>query len=145
MFLLTLSGLVPVMLLPSWPTALIVAGVIVLAALVDFFLVPRVHDLALQRTPGPHVRLGDDTHSGHTLINGSPRVPRLDVRDACTPCPVRRRACSGAHRAEAGPPRSPGRRSGDRTQSQSARAHRATEEHRGARRHPRAAAVRVPP
>ena len=85
LFLLTLSGLVPVMLLPSWPTALIVAGVIVLAALVDFFLVPRVHDLALQRTPGPKVRLGDDTHSVLTLINGSPRVLRLEVRDAWTP------------------------------------------------------------
>src|SRR5699024_12829681 len=63
----------------------IVAGVIVLAALVDFFLVPRVHDLALQRTPGPKVRRGDDTHSVLTLINGSPRVLRLEVRDAWTP------------------------------------------------------------
>src|SRR5699024_4626699 len=85
LFLLTLSGLVPVMLLPSWPTALIVAGVIVLAALVDFFLVPRVHDLALQRTPAPKARLGRDTPGVRTLSSASPRVLRLEARHAWTP------------------------------------------------------------
>ena len=43
LFLLTLLGLVPVMLVPTWPTALIVAGVIVVAAVADFFLAPRIH------------------------------------------------------------------------------------------------------
>ncbi|UVI37421.1 DUF58 domain-containing protein [Brevibacterium spongiae] len=85
LFLLTLLGLVPIMLVPSWPTALIVAGVIVIAAFVDFFLVPRVHGLELQRTPGPMVRLGDGTHSTLTLLNGSTRRMRIHVRDAWVP------------------------------------------------------------
>ncbi|WP_209371993.1 DUF58 domain-containing protein [Brevibacterium renqingii] len=85
LFLLTLLGLVPIMLVPAWPTALIVIAVLVLAAVVDFFLVPPVHALRLQRTPGPQVRLGDDTHSILTLINGSPRLLRIDVRDAWAP------------------------------------------------------------
>lgn len=85
LFLLTLLGLVPVLLVPTWPTGLIVAGVIILAGLVDFFLVPRIHELHLQRTPGPMVRLGDGTHSTLSLSNGSPRRLRLDVRDAWAP------------------------------------------------------------
>ena len=85
LFLLTLVGLVPVMLIPGWPTALIVAGVIIAAAMVDFFLVPRIHGLSLQRTPGPMVRLGDDTHSTLSLINDSTRRLRIEVRDAWTP------------------------------------------------------------
>ncbi|WP_181275613.1 DUF58 domain-containing protein [Brevibacterium oceani] len=85
LFLLTLVGLVPVMLVPGWPTALIVAGVIIAAAVVDFFLVPRAHGLSLQRTPGPMVRLGDDTHSTLSLINDSTRRMRVDVRDAWPP------------------------------------------------------------
>jgi uncharacterized protein (DUF58 family) len=85
LFLLTLLGLVPVMLVPSWTTALIVLGVIVIAAVVDFFLVPKVHELAMQRTPGPMVRLGDGTHSTLSLINGSDRRMRIDVRDAWAP------------------------------------------------------------
>ena len=85
LFLLTLLGLVPVMLVPTWPTALIVAGVIVVVAVLDFFLVPRIHDLELQRTPGPMVRLGDGTHSTLTLINGTNRRLRLHVRDAWVP------------------------------------------------------------
>lgn len=85
LFLLTLLGLVPIMLVPSWPTALIVAGVIVIAAVTDFFLVPRVHGLELQRTPGPMVRLGDGTHSTLTLLNGSTRRMRIHVRDAWVP------------------------------------------------------------
>ncbi|WP_420096528.1 DUF58 domain-containing protein [Brevibacterium sediminis] len=85
LFLLTLLGLVPVMLVPTWPTALIVAGVIVLAAVLDFFFVPRIHGLEVQRTPGPMVRLGDSTHSTLTLINGTSRRLRLHVRDAWAP------------------------------------------------------------
>ena len=85
LFLLTLLGLVPVMLVPTWPTASIVAGVIVLAAILDFFLVPRIHGLELQRTPGPMVRLGDGTHCTLTLINGTNRRLRLHVRDAWAP------------------------------------------------------------
>ncbi|WP_166971010.1 DUF58 domain-containing protein [Brevibacterium atlanticum] len=85
LFLLTLLGAVPVMLVPGWPTALITAGVISVAAVVDFFLVPRVHGLSLQRTPGPMVRLGDDTHSTLSLINDSTHRLRLEVRDAWTP------------------------------------------------------------
>jgi len=85
LFLLTLLGLVPVMLVPTWPTALIVAGVIVLAAVLDFFFVPRIHGLEVQRTPGPMVRLGDSTHSTLTIINGTSRRLRLHVRDAWAP------------------------------------------------------------
>src|SRR5699024_4043784 len=48
LFLLALTRLASAMLLPSRPTALIVAGVIVLNAHVDLFHVPRVHDLAMQ-------------------------------------------------------------------------------------------------
>ncbi|WP_436326561.1 DUF58 domain-containing protein [Brevibacterium sp. FAM 27836] len=85
LFLLTLLGLVPILLVPTWTMGLIVIGVLIIVGVLDFFLVPRIHDLRLQRTPGPLVRLGAGTHSTLTLINDSPRRLRLDVRDAWAP------------------------------------------------------------
>ena len=85
LFLLTLLGLVPILLVPTWTMGLIVIGVLIIVGVLDFFLVPRIHDLRLQRTPGPLVRLGAGTHRTLTLINDSPRRLRLDVRDAWAP------------------------------------------------------------
>ncbi|MCI4011318.1 DUF58 domain-containing protein [Brevibacterium sp. ZH18] len=85
LLLLALFGLVPVMLVPGWTTALVVAGVIVIAGLVDFFLVPAPRLVGLQRTPGLMVRLGDPTHCTLSLVNLSDRRLRLKVRDAWAP------------------------------------------------------------
>ncbi|MDN6373632.1 MAG: DUF58 domain-containing protein, partial [Brevibacterium aurantiacum] len=85
LLLLTLLGIIPVMLMPGFTSALIVAGIIVLLALVDFFLTPPPRLASLQRTPGPMVRLGDPTHSTLTVVNDSPRRLRLAVRDAWSP------------------------------------------------------------
>lgn len=85
LLLLALLGLVPVMLVPGWTSALIVAGAIVIVALLDFFLVPPPRLVALQRTPGPMVRLGDPTNCTLTLVNDSPRRLRIAVRDAWSP------------------------------------------------------------
>lgn len=85
LLLLALLGLVPVMLVPGWTSALIVAGVIVIVALLDFFLVPPPRLVALQRTPGPMVRLGDPTNCTLTLVNDSPKRLRIAVRDAWSP------------------------------------------------------------
>ncbi|MCM1014090.1 MULTISPECIES: DUF58 domain-containing protein [unclassified Brevibacterium] len=85
LLLLTLLGIVPVMLVPGWPSALIVAGVIAVVAVVDWRLAPAPRLIGLQRTPGPMVRLGEDTTATLTLVNDSPRRIRLHVRDAWAP------------------------------------------------------------
>lgn len=85
LLLLALLGLVPVMLVPGWTSALTVAGIIVIAGLVDFFLAPPPRLVHLQRTPGPMVRLGDPTNCTLTLINDSPKRLRIAVRDAWPP------------------------------------------------------------
>lgn len=85
LLLLALIGLIPVMLMPGWVSVVVVAGVIVIAAVVDFFLTPTPRLPGLQRTPGPMVRLGDATHCTLSLINDSPRHLRLRVRDAWAP------------------------------------------------------------
>ena len=56
LLLLTLLGIVPVMLVPGWTSALIVAGVIAVVAFVDWRLAPAPRLIGLQRTPGPMVR-----------------------------------------------------------------------------------------
>ncbi|GAA1940653.1 DUF58 domain-containing protein [Brevibacterium antiquum] len=85
LLLLALLGLIPVMLVPGWTSALIVSGIIVIVALLDFFLVPPPRLVALQRTPGPMVRLGDATDCALTVVNDSPRRLRIAVRDAWSP------------------------------------------------------------
>ena len=85
LLLLALLGLIPVMLVPGWTSALIVSGIIVIVALLDFFLVPPPRLVALQRTPGPMVRLGDATDCTLTVVNDSPRRLRIAVRDAWSP------------------------------------------------------------
>src|SRR5699024_10868459 len=115
LFLLTHLGLIPVMLVPSWATAAIVTGVIVLDALVDFFLVPRVRALPLQRTPGPRVRLGADTHSMPTLIHGSRRALLLEgpsawIRSGGTVRTRSRHVLAAGERAQVRTELRPGRR-----------------------------------
>lgn len=85
LLLLTLLGLVPVMLMPGFTSALIVTGVIVIVAVLDFFLAPSPRLVSLQRTPGPMVRLGDPTNSTLTMVNDSPKRLRIAVRDAWSP------------------------------------------------------------
>lgn len=85
LLLLALLELVPVMLVPGWTSALVVAGVIIIVALFDFFLVPPPRLVSLQRTPGPMVRLGDPTDCTLTLVNDSPKRLRIAVRDAWSP------------------------------------------------------------
>ena len=85
LLLLALLGLVPVMLVPGWMSALIVAGVLAIVAVVDYFLVPPPRLVSLQRTPGPMVRLGDSTECTLTLVNASHRRLRIAVRDAWPP------------------------------------------------------------
>ncbi|WP_309132474.1 hypothetical protein [Brevibacterium sp.] len=94
LFLLTVVGIIPVMIVPGWPTGLLVAGTIVALAVGDFFLVPPPKLVDVQRTPGPMVRLGDPTHSTLTLANGSSRRLRLEVRDAWAPSAGARRTRS---------------------------------------------------
>lgn len=85
LLLLTVAGIIPVMLAPAWSTGLLVAGLIVLLAVVDRFLAPSPALIGLQRTPGPMVRLGDDTHCVLTVVNDSERTLRVRVRDAWPP------------------------------------------------------------
>ena len=85
LLLLTVSGIVPVMLAPGWQSLAITAGVIVVLAVIDRFAAPSPALVRLQRTPGPMVRLGDDTRSTLTLVNDSDRPIRLRVRDAWPP------------------------------------------------------------
>lgn len=85
LLLLACIGLVPIMLAPSPITDVVVAGLLIIAAVVDFFLVPHPRLLGLQRTPGPMIRLGDGTHCTLTLVNDSGKHLRLQVRDAWSP------------------------------------------------------------
>lgn len=82
---LTALAAVPVALRPQATTFAVMLGVLVIVGLLDWLSAPGIGPLGFQRTPGPRIRLGEDTHPVLTITNGGRRRRRLLVRDAWAP------------------------------------------------------------
>jgi uncharacterized protein (DUF58 family) len=82
---LTVLAGVPVALRPHWTTIAVMIGVLLIAGLLDWLLSPSPLRVGLQRTPGPRIRLGGETHAVLTVRNEGKRTLRLAVRDAWAP------------------------------------------------------------
>ncbi|SMY12386.1 DUF58 domain-containing protein [Brevibacterium jeotgali] len=82
---LTAIAAVPIALRPEGTTFLVMLGVLAIIGLLDWLAAPGIRALGFQRTPGPRIRLGEDTHAVLTVTNSGRRRRRLLVRDAWAP------------------------------------------------------------
>ena len=82
--LTALAG-IPIALRPQATTFVVMVGLLVIAGLLDWLAAPGIRQLGLQRTPGPRIRLTEETHSVLTIVNEGRRTRRLHVRDAWAP------------------------------------------------------------
>ena len=83
--LLTALAGIPVALRPQASTFVVMAGLLVIVGLLDWLAAPGIARLGLQRTPGPRIRLTEETHAVLTITNPGRRTRRLHVRDAWAP------------------------------------------------------------
>ena len=82
---LTAIAAVPIALRPEGTTFLVMLGVLAIIGLLDWLSAPGIRALGFQRTPGPRIRLGEETHAVLTITNSGRRSRRLLVRDAWAP------------------------------------------------------------
>ena len=82
---LTAIAAVPIALRPEGTTFVVMLGLLAIIGLLDWLAAPGIRALGFQRTPGPRIRLGEDTHSVLTITNSGRRGRRLLVRDAWAP------------------------------------------------------------
>jgi uncharacterized protein (DUF58 family) len=78
--LTALAG-IPIALRPQATTFVVMLGLLVIAGLLDWLAAPGIRRLGLQRTPGPRIRLTEETHAVLTIVNPGRRTRRLHVRD----------------------------------------------------------------
>src|SRR5690606_34949887 len=83
--LLTALAGIPVALRPQASTFVVMAGLLVIVGLLDWLAAPGIARLGFQRTPGPRIRLTEETHAVLTITNPGRRTRRLHVRDAWAP------------------------------------------------------------
>lgn len=82
---LTLFAGLPIALRPQASTFGVMAGLLLIVGLLDWLAAPSIKPLGLQRTPGPRIRLTEETHAVLTIRNDGRRTRRLRVRDAWAP------------------------------------------------------------
>lgn len=82
---LTALAAVPIALRPEGTTFAVMLGLLAIIGLLDWLAAPGIRALGFQRTPGPRIRLDEDTRAVLTITNSGRRARHLLVRDAWAP------------------------------------------------------------
>lgn len=84
-FALAVLCAAPAALMPTTQTIAVLAGALIVVAVLDWLWAPNPRRIEVQRTPGKRIRLGDETSAVLSLRNPGTRTLRMLVRDAWTP------------------------------------------------------------